>query len=75
MKKIAEKKNNLLVELKTQAEESAKQKLKTRNAEILADKIYLENVMQQEEEKRNAEKLKKFVCNHNRKLKKHKKMK
>lgn len=56
MKRIEKEKCEYLKKLKSQAEEAALRKEKDKNAELLADKIFLENLSREEEEAKNLEK-------------------
>lgn len=56
LKRIEKEKCEYLKKLKSQAEEAALRKEKDKNAELLADKIFLENLSREEEEAKNLEK-------------------
>ncbi|XP_043471897.1 gamma-tubulin complex component 6 [Leptopilina heterotoma] len=56
LKRIEKEKCEYLQKLKSQAEEAALRKEKDKNAELLADKIFLENLTREEEEAKNLQK-------------------
>lgn len=52
---VEKEKHEYLKKLKIQAEEAALRKEQDKNAELLADKIFLENLTREEEEAKNLE--------------------
>lgn len=61
LRKITRDKSKLLEELRDQAEEVAQRKERDRDAELLADKVFLENLLKSEEAARSTEKAERYV--------------